>query len=292
MFPERVSRLIVDCVPNLDHWYYGFLDYKDLADTDKVFGGFIEECFNAKENCALNSVRGGSFSTSADLHSYVLKFIQRLEEEPIPVYLSNTNYGAVTRQTVVSNGIFPAMYAPLQAWPVLAKTLAELMNGNATSAFLHYSSSWQARIFNDDTNKFVPKNDNWKAGSQAPLQGITALTNYTLTLEKQSALVSKYLASAAFNLAAWPLPKTHNFHPRTLQEQPCKTAAPILFLCARYDPVTPLRSARTAFNDFEGAGFVEQKSYGHCSLNVPSLCTAKHVQRYIYQGVLPEENTM
>jgi hypothetical protein len=55
-----------------------------------------------------------------------------------------------------------------------------------------------------------------------------------------------------------------------------------------WDPVCPLISAKKAHNSFEGAGFVEQKPYGHYSISMPSLCTAKHVKRYFNEGVLPE----
>jgi hypothetical protein len=52
--------------------------------------------------------------------------------------------------------------------------------------------------------------------------------------------------------------------------------------------VCPLISARKALDSFEGAGFVEQKSYGHGTISMASLCTAKHLQRYYSDGILPE----
>jgi pimeloyl-ACP methyl ester carboxylesterase len=293
MFPERVSRLIIDGVVNLEDWYNKFSEYKSFIDTDKVFAGFTEECFNAKERCALNSINNASFATAADLLGYINGFLQRLEEEPIPVYLNNTHYGAVTRKAVVVDGILPAMYSPSTSWPVLARILAELFNGNATPAFLQYSSSWFASIYTDDTNRVVSKNDNWKTGSKAPFRGIKELLNYTLSQEAVSTLVSKYFGSAAFDLAAWPIPTTHSFHPRYYPKHPrFKTATPILILSAEFDPVCPLSSARKALDSFEGSGLVVQKSYGHCAVSMPSLCTAKHIRQYLYKGILPVRDSL
>lgn len=60
-------------------------------------------------------------------------------------------------------------------------------------------------------------------------------------------------------------------------------------LSTTYDPVCPLASAKKAHDNFAGASMVVQKSYGHCSVSMLSLCTAKHVRRYFTEGVLPEE---
>ena len=288
MFPDRVSRLIIDGVSNLDEWYNSFFEYESLVDTDNVYAGFVDECFKAKENCPLNSIKSSPFKTAAELKSHIDDFLKNLEQEPIPVYLNNSNYGAVTRRSVVTNGIFPALYKPGPTWPVLAKNLAALLNGNATPAFNAYSDSWVSSIIMDETNTFVVSNDNWKTGSGAPVHGIKPIQNYSLSLPEESMLVSKYQGSDIFDRAYWSIPTTHNFHPQYYPDYPrFVTFEPILVLSTTYDPVCPLISARKAHNSFRGSGFVEQKSYGHCTLSMPSLCTVKHVKRYFSEGVLP-----
>jgi hypothetical protein len=115
MFPDRVSRLIIDGVSNLDEWYNSVFFDESLIDTDRVFAGFVEECFNAKEACPLNSIKEKSFKSSSELKTHIDNFLKDLEEEPIPVYLNNSNYGAVTRRKIATNAIFPAMYKPIPA---------------------------------------------------------------------------------------------------------------------------------------------------------------------------------
>jgi len=95
-----------------------------------------------------------------------------------------------------------------------------------------------------------------------------------------------------FDRASWTIPTSHSFRPRYHPEFPrVKTAEPILVLSTTWDPVCPLVSAQKAANSFEGAGLVEQKSYGHCSLSMPSLCTAEHARRYFNEGVIPKAGT-
>lgn len=280
MFPDRVSRLIIDGVSNLDNWYNSFFDEESLIDTDTLYAGFVEECFKAGEACPLNSIKGKSFKSSGELKSYIDKFLKDLEEEPIPVYLNNSHYGAITRRSIVTNGIFPALYKPTPTWPVLANNLAALLEGNSTPAYNAYHDSWVGSLLRDETNTFVVLNDAWKTGSGSPLHGIKAIQNFSLSGTDLSTLVSKYQGSDIFDRASWSIPTTHNFRPQYYPEFPrFKTAKPILVVSTTYDPVSPLVSAKKAHDSFEGAGFVEQKSYGHCSISMASLCTAKHVQR-------------
>jgi hypothetical protein len=184
-------------------------------------------------------------------------------------------------------GIFPAAYRPI-SWPVLASNLAELLNGNPVPAYKAYSDNWMAGLMSDETGIFVVLNDRWKTGPEAPAHNVSAIRDYFLNEPVLSHLITRYQASFYFDHAFWLLPTTHNFHPQYYPEYPSfKTANPILILSTTYDPVCPLVSAKKAHDSFEGSGFVEQKSYGHCSTSMASLCMAKHVQNYFYDGVLP-----
>ena len=261
---------------------------EDLDDTDRVFTGFVEECFAANEACPLNYIKDEIFKSSNELQAYIENFLNTLEEAPIPVYLNNSNYGAVTRRNLVTNGIFPALYKPYPAWPRLAANLAALLNGNSTLVYNDYSDSWIASVLGDETNTFVTMNDIVQTGTKAPVHGIQPIKNYTLMHPRPSNLVSKYSGSVAFDRASWVIPTTHAFRPQYYPEFPrFKTAEPILVISTTWDPVCPLVSARKAHNSFSGAGLLEQLSYGHCSISMPSLCTAKYVRNYFNEGVLP-----
>jgi len=274
----------------LDDWYNSFVDEEDLVDTDKCYSGFLEQCFLAKERCALNSISGAPFESASELESHINGLIQNLEREPVPVYLNQNEYGSVTARGLITNGIFPALYTPGPSWPILAKNLADLLAGNATESYKAYSQSFFWSNASDDTFTFVCQNDNWKTGKEAPLHGVGPLQNFSLSLPMISELDSKYHGSRIYDRASWQIPTSHNFHPEYYPQYPkFKTAEKILFISTTFDPVCPLISAKKAQASFEGSVLLEQKSYGHCSLSMPSLCTAKHVRHYFYEGVLPHE---
>jgi hypothetical protein len=280
--------MVIDGVSNLNDWYNSFHFDESFIDTDKTLTGFVEECFKAREACPLYSIRGGHFRSAGQLQSYIDDFLRRLEEEPIPVYLNSTNYGAITRRSLVTNGIFFALYKP-KTWPLLAQNLADLLNGNSTPAYNAYSESWLTNFLVDDSPTFVVMNDNRKSGPDAPVHGIKPVRNHTLSSPERSVLISRYQGSDIYDRASWSIPTTHDFHPRYRPEFPrTKTAEPILILSTTWDPVCPLASAKKAQDSFEGARLLEQKSYGHCTLSMPSLCTVGYLRRYFNEGILPE----
>ncbi|RAH51714.1 alpha/beta-hydrolase [Aspergillus piperis CBS 112811] len=288
IFPERVSRMVLDGISDLDEWYNSFLFEEYLTDTDKIFTGFVEECFKAKEACPLRSIKGEQSRSPSQLQSHIVSFLRELEEEPIPVYLNSTSYGAITRRSLVRNGILFALYKP-STWPAFAHNLVELLNGNTTPAYNAYSESWVLKYLVDDSTTFIGLNDNRKSGKDAPVHGIKPIYNYVSSRTEMSFLVSKYQGSDIYDRASWSLPTTHGFHPRCYPGSPrVKTAEPILILSTTWDPVCPLISAKKAQNSFEGARLVQQISYGHCTLSMPSLCTVGHLRRYLNEGVLPE----
>jgi len=207
MFPDRVSRLIIDGVSNQDDWYNSFYDAETLTDTDKIFDAFIEECFLAGENCPLNSIKDVQFETAGKLQTYIDDFLQNLEEEPIPVYVNSSHYGAITRPNVVMKTIFPSLYRPAASWSSLANNLAALLKGNATQWFNAYPGSPWDGI--GDAYIFVTMNDNLKTGQDAPFHGIKPIQNYSLSLPEYSKLLSlhgRLLGFDFFDRAAWVSP--------------------------------------------------------------------------------------
>lgn len=288
MFPERVSRMVLDGVSNLDQWYNSFFFEESFTDTDKIYTGFLEECLKAREACPLQSIKGEHFKSAGQLQAYIDGFFRELEDEPIPVYLNSTDYGAITRRIIVINGILMALYKP-RSWPLLAQNLAELLNGNTTPAYNAYAESWVLKYLVDDSTIFIGLNDNRKTGHDAPVHGVKPVYNHTISRPEMSFLVSRYRGSDIYDRSSWSIPTTHDFQPQYYPKYPrIRTAKPILILSTTWDPVCPLISAKKAQNSFEGAHLVEQLSYGHCSLSMPSLCTVRHLRHYFNEGILPK----
>ncbi|KAK3317556.1 Alpha/Beta hydrolase protein [Cercophora scortea] len=280
LFPERSKRVIIDGVANVFDWYESPLDREEMTDTDNVFRGFVDECIKAgPTKCAL----AGLADNTEQLFEKLVTSIGKLRDEPLSVYVNNSVYGVLDYWAVWNDGIFPALYKPAN-WYTLATNLASLLQGNATDAFLEYGQErqWEA---NDDSTQFITLNDG-ASGTKFFPQGRLALVEELVSYFNQS-MFSETELDFYFSKQAWSVPKTHTFVPK----KGVKTARPLLILTTTYDPVCPLISARSANDAFEDSRIVEVKAYGHCSLAVPSMCIARHVRDFLYEGKLPDENT-
>lgn len=70
---------------------------------------------------------------------------------------------------------------------------------------------------------------------------------------------------------------------------PVNTSFPILIVSNTRDPITPIRSGLKQSRRFLNAGFIEQKSEGHCSFAMVSLCTTRKIQAYFSKGIVPDK---
>lgn len=279
LFPERSHRVIIDGVVNQFDWYQELASPEDLSDTDKVLEGFFSECIKAGKDCPLSTIAG----TAEELWDKVLGFADSVYEEPLSVYINNTEYGLLDYAKLLFDGIFPVLYKPANWWP-LADKLAKLLQGNATEAFLAYGKGDPFGL-DGDANSFVQFNDMpsgpkyWPQDRQSALEIIAPVFN--------SSLFGPAMYSGFYGEQQWRIPRTHTYVPRRGVE----TVHPLLILSTTYDPVCPLVSARSANEAFARSRIVEVKGYGHCSVAVASSCLAKHVRAFLYNGTLPEGYT-
>lgn len=56
--------------------------------------------------------------------------------------------------------------------------------------------------------------------------------------------------------------------------------------------MTPFQNAKSAAQKFDGARLIECAGQGHCSIAMPSLCTAKAIGDYFQKGILPSQGTV
>ncbi|KAH8900957.1 alpha/beta-hydrolase [Thozetella sp. PMI_491] len=277
LFPERSKRVIIDGVANQFDWYENPLDAEEFADSENVFRGFLDECYKAKENCTLSALA----NTKEEMEDKLLSFIEGLREDPMSVYVNSSIYGLLDRNTVWYDGIFSALYKPSN-WYALADRLAAMLRGNGTAAYLAYHGD----VSDDDTDafKFVTLNDGaagpkyWDGDRGSLVDELTSYFNTSLFADSEFDFY--------FSKQKWAIPKTHNYVPKT----GVQTAHPLLVLSTTYDPICPLVSARSALAAFEGSRLVEAQGYGHCSVAMPSMCVARHVRAFLYEGTLPKED--
>ncbi|KAF4997427.1 hypothetical protein FGRMN_3791 [Fusarium graminum] len=276
LFPERSHRVIIDGVVNQFEWYQERIESEDLDDTEKVLDGIFKECIKSGDACPLSSVA----DTWQDLKREFLAFMDELKEQPMDVYINSTTYGLLDYQKIWYGAVFPTLYKP-ERWPVFAERMEHLLNGNATESLLEYGLDGSE---NYDALYFVRLNDAPSGPEHWP-QDLQSLLDIVQPTFNRSLFTPDDLVYL-FAGQQWRIPKTHNYVPRKGVE----TAHPLLILTTSYDPVCPLVSARSALGAFEDSRLVEVKGYGHCSVAVPSLCLAKHVRGFLYNGTLPANN--
>lgn len=280
LFPERSKRIIIDGVVNQFEWYEGLFEAQSVIDTDTVLDGFFDECINGgAESCSLALLA----ASKEELRDTVLSYMDTLRDQPISVYINNSVYGLLDYEKVWYNGFLEALYKP-SMWAALADNMYRLIQGNATNAFLAYGIE-EIRGWHHEANEFITLNDgisgpmHWPRDRQTFLDKIAPLFNHSLFSPVQSKIY--------YVRQHWAVPKTHSYVPR----KSVKTTHPLLILSTTYDPVCPLIAAWSANEAFEGSQIVEVKGYGHCSVAVPSVCIAKHVRAFLYEGKLPDTYT-
>ncbi|KAH8705979.1 Alpha/Beta hydrolase protein [Talaromyces proteolyticus] len=280
LFPERSRRIIIDGVINQFQWYEGIYEAEAFVDADTVLDGFFETCIKeGVGRCSLAALA----KSKEELREIVLSNIEKLKKQPISVYIDNSAYGLLDYEKIWYNGVYPALLKP-QTWATLADNLHRFIEGNATDAFLAYGgeSTWEMR---HESNEFITLNDGltgpeyWPQDRKSLLDKIVPFYNRSLFGASQSKIY--------YMKQQWTLPRTHPYLPR----KGIKTAHPLLILSTTYDPVCPLRAARSANEAFEDSKIVEVQAYGHCSVAVTSACLDRHLREFLYEGKLPQSYT-
>ncbi|KAM0408776.1 hypothetical protein ACHAPD_011773 [Fusarium lateritium] len=137
MFPDRVERLVLESIVDVDQ-YYDNNWRSNFVDSDKAFEKFSILCHAAGPD--LCSFWG---STPENIMSRVDTIIRNISSHPIAVsgIDSNTLPGLATYSDLKSL-ISYGLYEPRTYFPIFADTFAELENGNASSLI-----GWSEKLF-------------------------------------------------------------------------------------------------------------------------------------------------
>ncbi|EMD36744.1 hypothetical protein CERSUDRAFT_114655 [Gelatoporia subvermispora B] len=282
MLPHRVGRVVIDGVADAVAWssepYYKW--YREwLSSTEDTYRIFASECAEAGPAlCALAEAD----DTGADITSRMESFVDGLYFEPMPVPDADEpgmlTYGLARRH------LLEMLYTPL-AWPRLAENFAQAINGNGTALLnaLQLVSSY----FNDLARSAVSCNDNEPFAPPDPEAVVDELLGVTKEVSRFA--FAAVTAEPDAGCQYWPVTPPERFDGpwnHTLKN-------PILIVSNTADPITPIVSGRLVNSLLpQSSRLLVQDSPGHCSLNLPSLCTAKYVKSYYRDGELPPEGAV
>ncbi|BFZ57013.1 hypothetical protein PYCC9005_004063 [Savitreella phatthalungensis] len=276
LFPDRAERVIIDGVSNQKDWYNLKIQTEELVDQERVLTGFVDECVKAGEDCKLNQLG----LSATELRKVIVESVTKLKVDPMPIYVNETTYGSLTYYMAATNAIFSALYKPAK-WYELADKMTSFLRGNGTDLWLANRAQWFDP--GDDSTEIVMFNDG-PSGEKYWSQSRLSLLEDLEPVIKNNTFFQHGVAFEYYPKQQWRLPKIHAFKPR----DHVHTRHPLLILSTTYDPICPLVSARAANEMFEGSRLLELKAFGHCTIAMPSVCVAKHVQRFFATGALPE----
>ncbi|PBK84160.1 hypothetical protein ARMGADRAFT_943880 [Armillaria gallica] len=277
MFPDKIERMILDGVLDMDGYYNG--DWRnEVLDTEKDMQSFFDGCVAAgPDACAFYA------STSEEIADKLDVIYQSLLTEPVPVIFPPF-YGVVD-YAVLQTAIKNALYAPYTSFSILAEGLASLAVGNGSIIYAMqatvddsssvYDNSWEAEIAiacSDALNNTDSVADLFAYWDS--IQGVSPFAFWLMTQR--------------IGCSGW------KFHREGRFTGPVggNTSYPILLIGNTADPVTPLSMAHKTSTAFSGSVVLTQNSSGHTSSVASSACTSAHVQAYFQNGTLPDDGVV
>ncbi|PBK88208.1 alpha/beta-hydrolase [Armillaria gallica] len=277
MFPDKVERMLLDGVLDVDGYYSG--DWRNqVADAEKDLQSFFDGCVAAgPDACAFYA------STSGEISSNLDAIYESLLTEPVPVVIPSTSSYGVVDYPTLQNAVKNALSQPYAYFSILAEGLAGLAVGNGSIVYEMqataynpssvYDNFWEAEMaiscsdMMNNTESIADLFAYWDS-----IQGISPFAFWLMTQR--------------IGCSGW------KFHREDRFTVGGNTSYPILFIGNTANPITPLSSAKKTSSAFPGSVVLTQNSSGHTSLVASSTCTYAYAQAYFQNGTLPDDGVV
>ncbi|KAF2178029.1 alpha/beta-hydrolase [Zopfia rhizophila CBS 207.26] len=292
LYPDRVGRLILDGVADAEDYYAG-LWKSNLHQTDDAINSFFEFCYNAGSDCIFHQ----SASSPADIERRFNAVLESLSETPLSVSDPEiVDYPVIVTAGDVRGWILWAMYGAIERFPILARIMAELEVGNATT---YITLSQEGKAPESECNFDAPLYSSNQPKLLISCNDANGRYNMS-TVEAWKKHVDELVDLSFYIGEVWA--PSNSVNCRSLEVKPpksqvfngfkngTKTSFPILFVENKFDPVTP--SAKKMSSFFPGSVVLTQNAVGHGLSAAESNCIIGYVQQYLGNGTLPKENTV
>lgn len=292
LFPDRVERMVLDANSNFEHWLTGNRS-AFLTQTDEALRRLYTACFVAgKDRCPIFHENGPEYIERA-----ISTTLRKLRASPIPVWTREMVLPEIVTHEKVVNTMFSTLYSPYQSFPLLAESLAALMDGTNTTALKYFLTRFDFECSHEHCQyaECIEKSELFPEAGLAFLNSDSTFdysperfAEISETLLQQSPLFGeKFKVDVANGWNAWPV------KPRLKFTGPIggRTKHPILFVGNTGDPVGPVQNAFDNAKLFENAVVLVQDSLGHGSTSAPSSCTRENIRRYFQTGQTPVSGT-
>ncbi|CAI7660768.1 unnamed protein product [Penicillium glandicola] len=299
LFPERVTRAVLDGVVDMVKYYQG-KGPNVVADADAIFDRFGHYCNEAGPAGCPFYIEGGPDAIKAAYW----QLEQQILNASIPVMASAERGPEVVTWTDIKAIQRFAIYQPLLAFPVLADRMTELGRGNAIPMADFKNSNNFGACPSNKCSLAGPWSQECATAQDNLLYAMAAImcsdAEYLTTLNIEqfkaewsslladSTALGDYWAQLQLSCVGWKAKAKYPF----AGPWGTTTAHPMLFVSNTLDPVTPLHGAQHMSQIFPGSGLLQQESEGHTTLTAPSICVAKAIRHYFQTGALPVVGTL
>ncbi|KZO96037.1 alpha/beta-hydrolase [Calocera viscosa TUFC12733] len=303
MFPELVHRMVLDGVSHAAHYHENLFEWGRSAmdDSQKVWNGFVTMCAEAgHEGCAM--ARKGA--TVDDVRDRIEELLESLLINPLSVpYTESARTSGIVTASDLRFMIFLSLYKPGR-WRQLAQWMVDAERGDGSAFILaplltdrrdmrdNIFHRYAARVGGPLTTVAIQCGDTDLSVLHANLSA-EAMSEYSRELFRMSITGESWHIWVA-RCRIWNVTAIDVYRgPWSVEDGLRKTKFPILFVGNTADPVTPLSTAEDMVKRFgnASASLLIQDGYGHCSLAHPSLCTARKIASYFFDGDIPKHGT-
>ncbi|KAJ6607431.1 TAP-like protein-domain-containing protein [Mycena sp. CBHHK59/15] len=286
LFPDKVGRLMIDGVEDMDS-YYTSNATNMMVDVNGSLQAFFDGCNKAGPDiCPFYAPSPSEIAAKLDALTSSVK------EQPLPVVTPDSH--GIVDFNFLRNAIFGSLFAPYDpaiGFVSLAQGLAALANGNATVLYAQIPEM----SFECQTSPPPFHLNNFEAymaiacGDPVPINDTVAqLEEYWLNAARVSQF-SDLVSSSRLLCAAYKIHRQGRFQGPVGAKN---TSFPLLLVGNTLDPATARAGALKTSKAFPGSIVLTQDSVGHTSIAAPSLCTYGHFRAYFVNGTLPALGTV
>ncbi|KAF9021989.1 alpha/beta-hydrolase [Hymenopellis radicata] len=285
MFPDRVGRMVIDGVPDVQG-YYASNDWRNgVLDADRAMQTFFNGCYSAgPNNCAFYA------SSPSEIESNLNALYASVLGSPVPVYSPSSPAYGVVDYSILRNAVKIALSTPFASFSILAQGLTELAAGNGT---IIYEMQLDGLPFECSSSSATYLNT-WEAQFAVACGDGVEVTDSVADLEeywKEVSGISTFADTIIWvrvGCSGWKVHREGRF----LGPISGNTSFPLLVIGNTADPVTPLASAKNVSKAFPGSVVLTQDSPGHTSTVATSTCLYSYISACFQNGTLPAEGTV
>ncbi|GFF43102.1 tripeptidyl aminopeptidase [Aspergillus udagawae] len=297
MFPDRIERLLLDAVVDVDKYYTGE-GPDSIVDADAIFDRFAFYCdASGLDGCPFYR-QGGP----AAIKAAYLELEAALHNASVPAAPSAMRGPEVVTWTDLKSVLRFSVYQPLLGFPLLAHYAKSLAEGDGSPMADFKQQSRSPSCPSNQCVQTGPWSDECLEKGANELYAMSAIlcsdAPYLRNMDQarfQGAWASQKALS--FTMGDYWAAITalgcvgHKSRPKWQLTGPYtgNTSHPILLVSNTLDPVTP---AKKMSQSFPGSVVLQQDSEGHTTLAAPSLCVSKAIRAYFQSGVLPDPGTV